>query len=166
MHSPLSAALRQAAASALPRGAFLRRDRGGALFVTDAPRLAPGGDWTRALIAAGFRCEAQSGLIRLWPDAGWLVRLEAGCPDPPDALCEGLVRFRGLAPEAESLALFARGARALEAREGGAAFERALRQRAAACLRLNRTEPDKPIRGGGLYACALLNSIIKKEDIL
>ena len=166
MLNPLSAALRQAAASALPEGAFLRRDRSDALFITNAPRLEPDGDWTRALTAAGFRCEAQGGLIRLWPGAAWLSHLEAEYPEPPDALCEGLLRFAGLAPEGESLLLFARGARALEAGSGGAAFDRALRQRAAACLRLNRAEPDKPIRGGGLYACALLNHIIIKEDIL
>ena len=157
--------LRAAAAGALPQGAFLRRDRSDALFVTNAPRLAPDGDWARALAAAGFRCEAQRGLIRLWPGPAWLARLEAETPEPPDALCEGLLRFRGLAPEGESLTLFARGARALEAGSGGAADDRALRRRAAACLRLNRTEPDQPIRGGGLYACALLNHIIIEEEI-
>ena len=40
-----SRTLRQAAAAALPRGAFLRRDRGEALFVTDAPRQRPEADW-------------------------------------------------------------------------------------------------------------------------
>ena len=165
MDNPLSAALRAAAAAALPGEAFLRRDRDGALFVTNAPRLRPDGDWAGALNRAGFRCEARRGLLRLWPDETWLSRLEAGRRDPPDALCESLARFRGLAPEAESLALFARGARALEAGEGGPEYDRALRQRAAACLRLNRSAPDKPIRGGGLYACALLNHIIKEESI-
>ena len=77
MDSPIAAALRHAAASALPEGAFLRRDRGDALFVSNAPRLCADGDWT---------------------------------------------------------------------------------------LALNRTEPDQPTRGGGLYACALLNFIIKEEE--
>lgn len=164
MDSPIAAALRHAAASALPEGAFLRRDRGDALFVSNAPRLCADGDWTLALNRAGFCCEVSGGLLRLWPDGTWLARLEAEYPQPPDALCEGLSRFAGLAPEAGSLALFALGAKALEAGAGGAAYDKALRQRAALCLRLNRTEPDQPTRGGGLYACALLNFIIKEEE--
>ena len=53
MHS-LARILRQAAADALPEGAFLRRDRGDALFVTNAPGLCPGADWATALAEAGF----------------------------------------------------------------------------------------------------------------
>ena len=157
MSSPLSFALREAAAAALPPGAFLRRDRGDALFVTDAPRLRPEADWPRLFSGAGFACVVENGLALLAPDAGWLDRLEGSRPEPPDALCASLLRFRGLAPEAESLRLFALGARALDGGEDGARFDRLLRQRAAACLRLNRMDHDHSPRGGGLYACALLD---------
>ena len=67
------------------------------------------------------------------------------------------MRFAGLAPDAESLRLFALGARLLDGEGDDGRFERALRRRAAECLRLNagRTGPC----GGGLYACALLRTI-------
>ena len=156
MTADLARALRRAAAGALPDGAFLRRDRGDGLFVTDAPRLAPGGDWPDRLAAAGFCCRVNGGLARLRPGAGWLRRLEEDRPEPPDDLCAGLLRFRGLAAEEESLALFALGARALDAGGDPAPYDRLLRRRAAACLRLNRMNPLDPLRGGGLYACALL----------
>ena len=41
MNDSLPEALRDAARDALPSGAFLRRDRGAALFITDAPRHRP-----------------------------------------------------------------------------------------------------------------------------
>ena len=157
MSSPLIRALRAAAAAQLPPRAFLRRDRGEALFVTNAPRLRPETDWAEALSAAGFVCEVKDGLLYLIPGSAWLARLEAECPAPPDALCASLLRFRGLSPEPESLRLFALGARALEIPAEGPRYDRRLRQRAAECLRLNATHPHDPPRGGGLYACALLD---------
>ena len=156
MHN-LSSLLRSAATAVLPEGAFLRRDRGDALFVTNAPRLDPGRDWAAALSEAGFTCASGDGLLRLWPSEGWLVRLEAARPDPPDDLCRSLLRFRGRSPEGDSLRLFALGLRCLDGGEGAARFDRQLRQRAAVCLRLNALNPDIPPCGGGLYACALLD---------
>ena len=153
----LTRALRAAASAALPEGAFLRRDRGDALFVTDAPRLRPRAVWPAALAEAGFACTQTGGLLRLVPDARWPRRLEAERPEPPDALCASLVRFRGMEPEAESLRLFALGAKCLEVGGDAARFDRLLRQRAAVCLRSNALNPKKPPRGGGLYACALLD---------
>ena len=163
MNSPLARALRNAASAALPERAFLRRDRENALFVTDAPRLCPDVDWAGRLAAAGFLCESAGGLMRLWPDAGWPVRLEARHPEPPDALCASLLRFRGLPPEEDSLRLFALGARCLDGGEGAERFDRQLRQRAAACLRLNAMNPTHPPRGGGLYACALLDHELEER---
>lgn len=156
MHS-LAHALRAAASAALPEGAFLRRDRGDALFVTDAPRLRPEGDWPAALAQAGFACAQSGGLLRLVPDARWPKQLEAYWPEPPDDLCASLRRFRGIEPEAESLRLFALGAKCLEVGGDAARFDRLLRQRTAVCLRLNALNPEKTPRGGGLYACALLD---------
>ena len=156
MHS-LCRALRTAATAALPAGAFLRRDRGDALFITNAPRLEPLTDWSIPLAGAGFHCTGTDGLLRLWPAEDWLTRLEDASPDPPDDLCRTLFRFRSLPPDGESLKLFARGLRCLDGGEGAAGFDRRLRQRAAVCLRMNALNPDDPPRGGGLYACALLD---------
>lgn len=156
MHS-LARTLRTAAAAALPEGAFLRRDRGDALFVTDAPRFNARMDWAGLLFEAGFHCAGSGRLLRLWPAGIWLSRLEASRPVPPDDLCQSLFRFRGRSPDGESLKLYALGMRCLDGGDGAARFDRQLRQRAAACLRLNAMNPEEPTRGGGLYACALLD---------
>lgn len=163
MHS-LAQILREAAAAALPAGAFLRRDRGDALFVTDAPRISARMDWAGPLFETGFYCTGSGGLLRLWPAEIWLTRLEAACPEPPDALCQSLLRFRGHIPDGESLKLYAFGMRCLDGGDGAARFDRQLRQRAAACLRLNAMNPSDPTRGGGLYACALLDHELEVQD--
>ena len=156
MHS-LARILRQAASAPLPEGAFLRRDRGDGLYVTDAPRICPQMDWSVLLAEAGFYCADANGLLRLWPGESWPARLEAACSDPPDALCRSLIRFRGRSPDGASLRLFALGMRCLDGdSENVRRFDRRLRQRAAECLRLNAMNPDDPPCGGGLYACALL----------
>ena len=158
----LAEELRRAAREALPSRAFLRRDRGDALFVSDALRLCPGGDWGDALARAGFLIESDGGLLRLCPGPAWLRALESRFPEPPDDFCASLVRFAGMDADAESLALFALGARRLEGEPDGGRFDKKLRQRAAECLRLNRTT-EGPTHGGGLYACALLRYIIEEE---
>ena len=155
--------LRQAARAALPEGAFLKRARNDGLFITDAPRRCPDGGWRQTLREAGFAVETRDGLACLSPAPIWLKKLEASFPEPPDALCASLSRFAGLAPEAESLMLFALGARTLDGGDGSEGFDRALRQRAAECLRLNGIHPEGPTRGGGLYACALLHHLIEEE---
>ena len=86
MSSRFTDALREAAASAA-EGAFVRRDRGDALFVTDAPRRRRDVDWAERFGAAGFICREENGLARLTPGADWMARLEARFPGPPDALC-------------------------------------------------------------------------------
>lgn len=155
----LAARLRQAARERLPEGAFLRRDRGAALFATDAPRCQPDGGWVASLAEAGFVCAIDGGLARLTPGASWLSRLEAAHPAPPDFLCETMLRFAGRPSDARALALFALGARALDGGDPieAAAFDRGLRRHAAAALRENNQY------GGGLYACALLKHLIDLE---
>ena len=143
--------MREILRAALPERAFLRRDRGEALYVTDAPRRSPAIDWS----AAGLICRETDGLAHLTPDAPWLHRLEALYPDPPDALCATFRRFTG-APDADALRLFARGMKALDAGKPDPQFSRALRQRAAVCLR-------EHLPGGGLYACALALYLMEKE---
>ena len=142
MNSPLIHALRQAACP-LPARAFLRRDRGGALYVTNAPRVAPEVDWPGTFAARGFLCRSAEGLIALTPSPVWLERLERAHPGPVQGLPASLAHTLGLPTEAENLALFALGARALdgECRADAVRFDRLLRQRAAVCLRLNRAHP-------------------------
>jgi len=157
----LAKRLRQAARVALPDGAFLRRDRGDTLFVSDAPGRFDKEGLLPALARAGFEGKIDGALVRMWPGSGWLYRLEAAFCEPPDAFCASLVRFAGREADGESLALFSLGARLLDGEADDGRFDRALRQRAAECLRLNRTT-DGPLHGGGLYACALLRYLIKE----
>ena len=151
MSDPFAAKIREAAKSALPVGAFLRRDRGEALFVTDAPRRLQKSDWT----APGFDCTIEKGLAFLTPGPAWLHALEAAYPTPPDHLCATLMRFRGT-PSPDALRLFAMGVKRLDGGPHDAAFERKLRQLAAVSLR-------KHDHCGGLYACALLRYKIEEE---
>lgn len=142
--------VRGAARALLPEGAFLRRDRGEALFVTDAPRFGGSVDWA----GAGFLCRAGH-LARLTPGPEWLYRLEGSCPEPPDALSTSFQRFSGDI-DVEALSLFAEGMKALDGGTWDAKYDRRLRQRAAVCLR-------ERLPGGGLYACALVRYLIEKE---
>lgn len=147
--------MRAAARAVLPPRAFLRRDRGEALFVTNAPAFDPA---LREL--PGFIAEQRGSLLHLLPDANWIARWERRSPEPPDNLCAGLVRFRGTDPDRENLLLFVRGAKLLDADAAPdeiAAYDRSLRQRAAIALRGGC--------GGGLYAAALINYRLQnKED--
>ena len=163
MNDSLIRALRQVVAGILPEGAFLKRDRGNGLFVTDAPRRCPRMNWSALLAEADFYCTGTDGLLRLWPGEIWLTRLEAAWPEPPDDLCRSLLRYRGRSPDGESLRLFAMGLRCLDGEPEAERFDRTLRQRTAVCLRLERNagmapegRSPSPPPGGGLYACALL----------
>ena len=102
--------MRAALRALLPPRAFLRRDREDALFVTNAPAFDPG---LRDL--PGFLAERRGPLLAVLPDASWVTRVERRCPEPPDGLSASLVRFRGQVPDRENLALFARGAKLLDA---------------------------------------------------
>ena len=146
--------LRASARAALPPRAFLRRDRGEALFVTNAPAFDPA---LREL--PGFTAERRGNLLYLLLDAGWITRWERRFPNPPDGLCAELVRFRGGTPDRENLLLFAWGAKLLDASAEPheiAAYDRAVRQRAACALRGGC--------GGGLYAAALLDYQLNDEE--
>lgn len=145
-------AMRARARAALPERAFLRRDRGDCLLVTNAPVF----DSAFAGVP-GFICFRRGTLACLLPDESWIERCERA--RPTDFLSETLLRFRGQRPDAEGLRLFAAGAKLLD---GGAAAELAaydqkLRQRAACALRGG-------CNGGGLYASALLNAQLRKGE--
>ena len=151
-----AAEVRGAARALLPDRAFLRRDRGEGLFVTNAPRLEPGVDWPAKAKTAGFEAALRGSLMVLSPGAVWAARLEARFPEPPDFLCGSLFRFAGLASEGGALRLFANGLRILDGGEGVMVYDRQLRQLAAAALREGR--------GAGLYACALVLYLIKEAE--
>jgi len=143
--------MRDALNASLPEKAFLRRDRGDALFISNAPTFDPG---MREI--PGFTIEVREKLMHILPDAGWLARLEAA--EPQDQLSRSLLRFRGQAPDHDNLRLFAQGLKLLDF-PGSApeaeieAYDRALRQRAALALRGGC--------GGGLYAAALVNAQVQ-----
>ena len=144
----LPAQLRRLLRPLLPERAFLHRARGGATFITDAPRHTTDPPLPR-FEAAGFRCILQGSCLLLSPGPALLTGFELNHPEPPDFLCASLLRFRGQPPCEESLALFAIGVRQLEsgdAREREQ-YARRVRSLAAVCLRKDL---------GGAYACALL----------
>lgn len=129
----------------LPPGVDARRDRGEGLFVA-----------REAVQSPYFACERAGGLWRLTPTQALLREYEQEAPQ--SALARTFLRFRGLDVEAESIALFCGAAKLLEAPERArlAALDKALRQRAAACLRTGG--------GGGLYACAAMMDMIGGEN--
>ena len=153
MSDPMAAAMRKAIQSILPKGAFLRRDWGYALFVTDASRRETEIDWGRL----GFIRESRDGMDHLTPAPKWLNALEAEYPEPPDTLCAFFHGFSGM-PGPEALKLFAAGMKALDAGRSDPSYDRRLRQLAAVTLRKHQS-------GGGLYACALVRYRMEKERL-
>ena len=128
----------------LPASVNARRDRGEGLFVARERVESP-----------YFTCVPVGGLWRLTPTETLLREYEKEAPQ--SALSRTFLRFRGLPVERESLSLFCEAAKLLEAPERArlAALDKALRQRAAVCLRTGG--------GGGLYACATMLDFIKGE---
>lgn len=139
----------------LPERAFLRRDRGDNLFVSNAPVFDPG-----ITSIPGFILCREGHLLHILPDESWIARIE-GSGIAPDHLAATLLRFRGNTTDRENLLLFARGCKLLD--EGSPspndieAYDRSLRQRAAAALRGEC--------GGGLYACAVLAIRLRETSL-
>ena len=129
--------LRALALSQLPPGAFLRRDRGDALYVTNAPARG----WTGP--AAGFSVELCGGIAKLTPDAASMQ----SCDFLPDRLATELARFTGASGEA--IRIFTACMKCVEApdRQSFEKCDRLLRQAAARALRSGG--------GDGLFYCAL-----------
>lgn len=133
----------------LPAGAFLRRDRGDGLYVTNAPAFGAGRAVALALESLGYCVSLDESRLGMVPAPWRLLALEANHSLPPDAFAASLKRFAGLPVSKEAPALFAQGIKALEAGgSGAAAWEKRLRQAAALAMRQGG--------GGGLYACALV----------
>ncbi len=134
----------------LPERAFLKRDRGDALLITNAPALGFSPERLPGCIV-----EMRGMLLCILPDAQWVADFEARIPEPPDQLSRTLLRFRGAEADTDNLHLFARIAKLMDAQpslgEIGAC-DRALRNRAALALRGGC--------GGGLYACACVRALL------
>ena len=151
----LPSQLRETLRPVLPARAFLRRDRGGALFITNAPRFADADGLMHHLQMRGFLCSHDNGFLRISPGPKHLTDFELA-HEPPDFFCQSLLRLRGASPSNDALSLFSRGIQLLESADPGsiAVYLRQTRQLAALSLRN---------RQGGAYACALIAHILETE---
>ena len=145
--------MRQALRAALPEKAFLKRDRGDALFITNALIF----DSSIPSIP-GFILIPDGKLMQVLPDAGWIAEIEKHA-EAPDHLSTSLLRFRSMKADMENLSLCAQGFKLLDMGPSAPAaeieaFEHSLRSRAALALR-------GAASGGGLYAAAVINHKIK-----
>lgn len=147
--------LRETLRPLLPDRAFLRRDRGGALFITNAPGFVDMDELTDQLQMRGFVCSHDNGFLRISPGPRHLTDFELA-HEPPDFFCQSLLRLRGASPSDDALSLFCRGIQLLESADPGsiAVYLRQTRQLAALSLRN---------RQGGAYACALIAHILETE---
>ncbi|MGI6239931.1 MAG: hypothetical protein ACOYI5_09945 [Christensenellales bacterium] len=139
--------LRERVMASLPAGAFLRRDRGGALYVTDAPRF---GAWRAP---DGFHARIEGQIAKLYPEPA----LFTDCAFEPDALSEELARFRGAPADDAMLALLISGVKLLEAPDaaGLIAYDRRIRQAAAVAMRAGG--------GAGLHTAARIAAEIRRR---
>ena len=136
----------------LPEHAFLKRDRGDALLITNAPALGLAPDRLPSCIV-----ENRGMLLAILPDAQWVAEYEAAIPAPPDFLSRTLLRFRGAEVDMDNLHLFARIAKLMDAQPSPGEIEacdRALRNRAALALRGGC--------GGALFACACVRARLNR----
>lgn len=153
--SHLPEEMRSAVQARLPKQAFLKRDRGNGLFVSNALVFD-----AEIREIPGFHVECAGKLIRIFPDIVWIRKLEEEYADAQDDLSASLVRFKGAEISEEAMALFCTGVKLLDAGEGAlpgeiVQFDRSVRQLAARTLR-------KDVSSGGLYALSLLDGMLKK----
>ena len=145
--------MRQALRAALPEKAFLKRDRGDALFITNALIFD-----SSIISIPGFLLIPNGKLMQILPDAGWIAEIEKH-EEVPDHLSTSLLRFRSMKADMENLSLCAQGLKLIDMGQSVPAneieaFDRSLRSRAALALR-------GAANGGGLYAAAIINHKIK-----
>lgn len=135
------------------KGAFLRCDRGDALYVTNAPqRTDVKIDWE----AAGFHVREERGLAFLTPDDRWISCLydwAAGQGEMSSA-AEHIARASSGIVEEEDRLLMMECIKRLEMKGEAEECDRMVRQRAAVCLR-------KKQGGGTLPVCALLVDMMR-----
>ena len=135
------------------KGAFLRCDRGEALYITNAAvRSEKVIDWA----AAGFDARMQGKMTFLVPKDEWMQSFaEWLCPQVKDAyLQKNLANADfGLVEEADRR-LWVEGIKQLEMRTN-TDYEKAVRQRAAVCLRTKSG-------GGTIRVCALIADALRE----
>lgn len=145
--------------AALPNcGAFLRRDRGGALYVTNLP--AKYADWesiAAALEAEGLTVARKGDLLFITPDIRWASAFERRAEElvTPGELTRQLAKRRGMPVCAEETACWLAGVKRLELNDRGD-YERQVRQAAAVALRKKC--------GGLMYACGLCFDLLGGEQ--
>lgn len=133
----LLAALTAEARACLPEGAYLKRDRSDALLITNVD-----------CEVEGFMRIPRGNLTALQPTPERILCYEQN--PPAGAFSASLIRFRGQTADEKNVLLFARGVKLFGSGTPSelSAFDRAVRQTAAAALRTGS--------GGGVYALALL----------
>lgn len=133
----LLAALTAEARACLPESAYLKRDRGDALLITNV-----------GCEVEGFARIPRGNLTALLPTPERILRYEQN--PPTGTFSASLIRFRGQTADEKNVLLFARGVKLFGSGTPSelAAFDRAVRQTSAAALRTGS--------GGGVYALALL----------
>lgn len=137
-------------------GAFLRCDRGTALYVTNAEMKAGRSiDWAEA----GFEARRERGLTFLVPQRQLLddFRHWAETQNVDKRLSRAIKNacFAEVMPE--DAALWIEGIKRFEMNGDAAGYEKLVRQRAAVCLREKKG-------GGMLYECALLADIMNRGE--
>ena len=157
--SGIAQQMRAAVRACLPERAFLRRDRGDAFLISNAPAFDPE---LRAI--PGFSTEIQGTVLRICPDESWIAIAEAQYP-PPDHFCASLARFRDKETDTGNMLIFICCAKLLDAGKAAADEER------ISCERMLRRQAAIALRGGcggGLYAAAILmhqfNTLYKGEN--
>ncbi|MBO4884603.1 MAG: hypothetical protein J5602_04760 [Clostridia bacterium] len=146
MTNPIRARLE---AALPPAGAFLRCDRGGALYVTNLP--AKCGNWAAAaaaLEADGLTVAHRGGPLFIAPGVCWAAAFERWAEGlaRPGELTRQLAKRRGMPVCAAETACWLAGMKRLELNDRSD-YERQVRQAAAVALR------EKC--GGLMYACGL-----------
>ena len=138
-------------------GAFLRCDRGSALYATNLPaRCDHWREIAQAMRAAGFLIEERGALLAVAPDGAWRTRFEQWAAEQS---CESeLTRlFRQSAARSvcdEETGAWLDGIKRLELHQGLGDYEKTVRQAAAVALRKRC--------GGALYACGLCLDMLKE----
>lgn len=138
-------------------GAFLRCDRGGALYVTNLPtRCDRWREIGETMRAADFLIEERGALLAVVPDGAWRTRFEqwaaAQCSESE------LTRlFRQSAAQSvcdEETDAWIEGVKRLDLHQGLGDYEKTVRQAAAVALRKRC--------GGALYACGLCLDMLRE----
>lgn len=131
-------------------GAFLRCDRGGALYATNLPtRCDRWRELAQAMGAAGFLIEERGALLAVVPDRAWRTHFEQWAAEQcgESELTRLFRQSAGQSVCDEETRAWIEGVKRLELRQGLGDYEKAVRQAAAVALRKRC--------GGALYACGL-----------